>query len=92
VTVVEGKIMFSIYRDTTYNDDYHVVYFTELNEHNKDEEINKALSGESLLDGYLREPSKTEAKVLIAQALRRLNDGEEVTADELRTTLAPHLA
>jgi len=90
--VVEGKVMFSIYRDTTYNGDYHVVYFTELNEHNKDDEINRALNGESLLDGYLREPTKAESKVLIAQALRRLNDGEEVTADDLRAALAVHLA
>lgn len=88
----DGKIMFSIYKDTTYNNDYHVVYFTELNEHNKDDEINKAMNGESLLDGYLREASKAEAKVLIAQSLRRLNDGESIDADDLRATLAAHMA
>lgn len=90
--MVEGKIMFSIYRDATYNDDYHVVYFTELNEHNKDDEINRALNGESLLDGYLREVTKAESKMLIAQALRRLNDGEKLGADDLRASLAAHLA
>ena len=90
--MVEGKVMFSIYRETTYNGDYRVVYFTELNEHNKDDEINKALNGESLLDGYLNESTKVEAKVLIAQALRRLNSGEEITEDDLRSELAAHLA
>jgi hypothetical protein len=88
----DGKIMFSIYKDTTYNNDFHVVYFTELNEHNKDDEINKAMAGESLFDGYLREASKAEAKVLIAQAIRRLNGGEDLSADDLRTELATHLA
>jgi hypothetical protein len=92
VAVVEGKIMFSIYRETTYNGTYRVVYFTELNEHNKDDEINKALSGESLLDGYLHESTKVEAKVLIAQALRRLNAGEELSEGDLREELAAHLA
>jgi hypothetical protein len=90
--MAEGKVMFSIYKDTTYNNDFHVVYFTELNEHNKDDEINKAMNGESLFDGYLRESSKVEAKVIIAKALRRMNDGEEMTADDLRSTLAAHLA
>ncbi|MEW6583231.1 MAG: hypothetical protein AB1416_10780 [Actinomycetota bacterium] len=89
--MLEGKIMFSIYRESTYNGDYRVVYFTELNEHNKDDEINRALGGESLLDGYLREASKVEAKVLIAQALRRLNAGEDVTEADLREELAAHL-
>jgi flagella basal body P-ring formation protein FlgA len=88
----EGKIMFSIYKDTTYNNDFHVVYFTELNEHNKDDEINKAMAGESLFDGYLREASKAEAKVLIAQSLRRLNEGEDIGVDDLKETLAAHLA
>jgi flagella basal body P-ring formation protein FlgA len=88
----EGKVMFSIYKDTTYNNDFHVVYFTELNEHNKDDEINKAMNGESLFDGYLREATKVEAKVLIAQALRKLNAGDELTADDLKETLATHLA
>lgn len=89
--MVEGKIMFSIYRDATYNGDYHVVYFTELNEHNKDEEINKAIAGETFLDGYLHEHTKAEAKVLIAKAIRRMNDGEALTEADVRAELGEHL-
>jgi hypothetical protein len=90
--MVEGKVMFQVYRDVTYNGDYHVVYFTELNEHNKDTEIDHALAGEAFLDGYLKESTKKEAKQVIAHALKRLNEGEAVTPEELREALAPHLA
>ena len=40
------KVMFEIYRETEYTGRYRVVYFTELQDHNKESEINHALSGE----------------------------------------------
>jgi hypothetical protein len=44
------KIMFEIYRETEYTGKYRVVYFTELQDHNKESEINHALVGEHLYD------------------------------------------
>ena len=40
------KIMFEIYRETTYTGKYRVVYFTELQDHNKETEISRAMAGE----------------------------------------------
>jgi len=40
------KIMFEIYRESTYSGEYRVVYFTELQDHNKEAEINRAAAGE----------------------------------------------
>ena len=45
--------MFEIYRETTYTGKYRVVYFTELQDHDKETEINRAMAGEHFYDGFL---------------------------------------
>ena len=40
------KVMFEIYKETEYTGRYRVVYYTELQDHNKETEINHALAGE----------------------------------------------
>ncbi len=84
--------MFEIYRETAYTGRYKVVYFTELNEHNKETEINRAMAGEHVFDGFLKNFRKDEAKELIEQILERLNNGERLDAQQIRQVLAPHLA
>jgi hypothetical protein len=86
------RVMFEVYRESSYNRKYRVVYFTELGDFNRDAEINRAMAGEHFLDGFLAEPRKEEAKAVIAEALARLNDGEELTAQELEGRLADFLA
>lgn len=86
------RVMFEVYREASYNRRYRVVYFTELGDHNRDAEINRAMAGESFLDGYLAEPRTGEAKMVIAQALQRLNDGEALDPEALRQDLAEYLA
>lgn len=83
-----SKIMFEIYREASYNRRFRVVYFTELNEYNKETEINRALAGDHFFDGFLRESKKGEGKAIIEQALRRLNNGEPVQPEELERELA----
>jgi hypothetical protein len=86
------KVMFEVYREASYNRRYKVVYFTELNEHNKETEINRAMSGEHFFDGFLNPNSKEEAKAIIDNIVARLNNGERVRPDELERELAGHLA
>jgi hypothetical protein len=86
------KVMFEIYREASYNRRYKVVYFTELNEHNKETEINRAMAGDHYLDGFLNGTRKEEAKAVIDLALARLNNGEAVRADELEKELEGYLA
>jgi len=59
------RIMFEIYRETTYSGRYRVVYFTELNDHNRETEINRALAGEHFYDGFITSFRKDEAKAII---------------------------
>ena len=39
------KIMFEIYKDVARNGNYQVIYFTELDDHNREAEINRAANG-----------------------------------------------
>jgi hypothetical protein len=86
------KVMFEIYREASYDRRYRVVYFTELNERNKEAEINRALAGEHIFDGYLKGASKEQAKAIIDRTLARLNDGERISAEEIEKELAEYLA
>ncbi|MCL4851025.1 MAG: hypothetical protein KJZ78_06540 [Bryobacteraceae bacterium] len=84
--------MFEIYRETQYTGLYKVVYFTELQDHNKDSEINHALAGEHYFDGFLKNFGKEDAKQLIDGILARLNSGEHLNPEQIAAELREHLA
>ncbi len=86
------KVMFEIYREGHYNRTYRVCYFTELNDHNREQEFNRALAGDHVFDGFLAGPTKEKAKEVIADYLKRLNDGEDISPDQMREGLADYLA
>ena len=86
------KVMFEIYRETEYTGRYRVVYFTELSDHNKETEINHALSGEHFYDGFIKSYRKEEAKQIIDVLLDRLNSGERMGAAEVEAALGEHIA
>jgi hypothetical protein len=86
------KTMFEIYRETSYTGQYQVVYFTELNEHNKETEINRALAGEHFYDGFIRNFRKDEAKQILEGIVSRLNQGEALAAADIERALGSHLA
>jgi len=85
------KIMFEIYRESTYSGKYRVVYFTELQDHNKEAEINRAMAGEHVFDGFLRNYKKDLAKETIGKLLDRMNNGEKLTSDEIVQQLKPFM-
>ena len=86
------KVMFEIYRETEYTGQYRVVYFTELQDHNKETEINHALAGEHFFDGFIKNFGKDEAKEIISSLLTRLNSGEPVDPQEVERALGDHMA
>jgi hypothetical protein len=86
------KVMFEIYRETEYSGKYRVVYFTELQDHNKETEINHAMMGEHLYDGFIKNFGKDEAKEIIQSLLNRMNSGEQVDAQEIERALGEHIA
>jgi len=83
------KVMFEIYRETTYSRRFRVVYFTELQDHNKEWEISHAMAGEHFYDGFIRGYKKEEAKQAIDRILKRLNDGERLDRAEVERELKP---
>jgi hypothetical protein len=85
------KVMFEIYRDAGYNQRFRVLYFTELNDHNRETEINRAIAGEHFYDGFIRNFKKDEAKAAINDIIRRLNSGEDIDASELDRKLHAYL-
>ena len=85
------KVMFEIYREATYTGQYRVVYFTELNDQNKEYEINRAMAGEHFYDGFIKNYRKDEAKEIIDGLIKRLNEGEKLTSTDIETALAKHL-
>ena len=83
------KVMFEIYKETTYNGRYRVVYFTELGDHNKEFDINHAMAGEHLYEAFINNFRKLEAKQVIQKILKRLNDGDQVSVSEIELELQP---
>lgn len=86
------KVMFEIYKEATYTGKYRVVYYTELNENNKEWEINKAMAGEHFYDGFIKNYGKDQAKDIIDTLLKRMNDGEDLTPDDIEHALGEHAA
>ncbi len=84
--------MFEVYRETAYSGSFRVVYFTELQDYNKETEINRAMAGEHFVDGFLHNYRKEEAKKIIDELLERLNRGEKITPEAFLERLGEHLA
>jgi hypothetical protein len=92
LAIQSDKVMFEIYREPEFGRRYRVVYFTELDEHTKEKEINDAMRGEHVFDGYLRNYTKQEGKRTVAAILERLNSGETLSAAEIERDLKPFMA
>jgi hypothetical protein len=86
------KTMFEIYREKTYTGKYRVVYFTELQDHNKETEINRAMAGEHYMDGFVKNFGKDEAKEIINGLLERMNNGEPISPEQFVKSLGDHLS
>ena len=84
--------MFEIYRDIGYGGVYKVVYFTELGEHDKEKEIDDAMRGEHIFDGFLLHRESQRAKRVVAEILNQLNRGETVGTGDIEERLKPYLA
>ena len=86
------KIMFEIYRDVSRNGSYEVIYFTELGDHNREAEINRAANGEHIFDGFIKNRGKDQAKLALGSILERLNNGEKVGPADIEKELQQYTA
>jgi len=85
------KIMFEIYKEAAYTGLYRVVYFTELQDHNKEFEISRAMAGEHFYDGFIKTYRKEQAKEAIGKLLERLNGGEALSTQDFARELKPFM-
>jgi hypothetical protein len=92
LAIESDKVMFEIYREPEFDRLYRVVYLTELDEHSKEKEINDAMRGEHIFDGYLRNYTKQEGKRTVAGILERLNSGDKIGVDQIERELKPFMA
>jgi hypothetical protein len=90
-TIDAKKVMFEIYRDAGFGGTYKVVYFTELGEHDKAKEIDDAMRGDHVFDGFLLYRESQQAKRVVSEILDRLNRGESVDMSAIETQLKPFL-
>ncbi|MBK9333968.1 MAG: hypothetical protein IPM96_16570 [Ignavibacteria bacterium] len=87
------KTMFEIYREKEFNRKFKVVYYTELTEHNKEFEINSALNGETIFDGFLKDGKKEPGKAAVKDILREMNSGDiKYSPEEIKNRLKEFLA
>lgn len=89
--VSPSRVMFEIYRDPEFQGRHHVIFFTELNDHNRDKEIPKAIRGINIFDGFLTGDHREEANEKIKDILRALDNGESMTADQIREHLVKYI-
>lgn len=85
------KIMFEIYRDKKFNEKFHVVYYTELNENTKHSAINAAMAGTTYYDGFIKSFNKDKAKEIIEDIVALLNEGNMLTRKKIDEMLKDYL-
>ena len=88
----KDKIMFEIYKANDYTDEYRVVYFSELDDHNRDKEIDNAMKGNHFFDGFILTLKKERAMKQIEDILEKLNDGETLDDHYMNKQLEEFLA
>jgi len=88
----KDKIMFEIYKANDYTDEYRVVYFSELDDHNRDKEIDNAMKGNHFFDGFILTLKKERAMKQIEDILEKLNDGETLDDQYVNKQLEEFLA
>lgn len=87
----DAKTMFEIYRDPHNPDRVDVVYFTELEEHERDRVLARIGSATSIFRGFLKDAVKDEAKACIAALLADAAAGD-LDPDAVAERLRPYLA
>ena len=92
----DDRTMFEIYRETDYNRSFHYIFYTDLDEHEREREIAKAANGQTVFTGYIDDTRKEAARALIEAIVDELNESDDDTPslsnDAIRTRLGEHLA
>ncbi|MEZ4449774.1 MAG: hypothetical protein R3B09_09850 [Nannocystaceae bacterium] len=93
---IADKTMFEIYRERDYNRAFHVILYTELEEHGRNAAIAKAAAGETVFHGFLGnehlEAARRELDAIVDDLNDRSDDdGAALSDEELRRRLDGYL-
>lgn len=88
----DAKILFAVYREAGKNGPYRVIYFTELEEKERDAAIEEFVTGETVYQAYLREEAAPGAKPKIEERLERWNAGDKPDIAAFEAAMRPYLA
>lgn len=91
----DERTMFEIYREGDYNRAFHSIFYTDLEEHARDDQIAKAAQGETVFTGFVDDEKKEAARAEIDAIVDELNDMDEdeagMDAEVIRTRLGDYL-
>jgi len=73
----DDRTMFEIYRETDYNRSFHFIFYTDLDEHEREREIARAAGGETVFTGFIDDTRKEAARSIIEAIVDELNDLDE---------------
>jgi hypothetical protein len=76
----DDRTMFEIYRETAYNRSFHFIFYTDLDEHEREHEIAKAAGGETVYSGFIDDTRKEAARAIVEAIVDELNDMDEASA------------
>jgi len=73
----DERTMFEIFREGDYNRSFHYIFYTDLEEHARDDQISKAAKGENVYTGFLDDETKETARGVLESIVDELNDMDE---------------
>ncbi len=73
----DDRTMFEIYREGDYNRAFHYLFYTDLEEHARDDKIAKAAQGQTVYSGFLDDETKEEARAVLDGIVDELNEMDE---------------
>lgn len=82
------KVYFGIYRETGCNRRYQIVYFTELDELERDAAMDRFVDGDTIYTGFLKKECLDESKRLLVEYLARWNAGTSPILEELVSSIS----
>ncbi|MCH7721571.1 MAG: hypothetical protein IH988_11400 [Planctomycetes bacterium] len=87
---VYDQVMYEIYREEGYGKKVRVVYYTLLEEHQRDIEITRAMAGEHIYDGFFPAHRQADAQPAIEAVVARIDAGESLTEPQIDELLDPY--
>jgi len=82
------KVFFGIYKESGCDKRYQILYFSELDEHERDAAMNRFVEGETIYTGFLKKACLDQGKQLLADHLARWNAGTSPVLEELVSSIS----